>query len=291
MNSSPLVSIVALCYNHEQFLVETLDSIINQSYRNIELMIIDNASSDNSKEKINEWIHNHHDKNVRVVFNEQNVGICPALNYAIKHFKGKYFQMISCDDVMVSDKIEKQVKVFESSSDSLAFVYGNYRFIDANSEFINKANFYQNSGWNTDDDFPSGRIFELLFINYFLRAPTVLYKLDCIKNIGGYDETIPFEDYQMNLRLSEKFACKGMADVLCNYRILENSYYSSSTNDLISKNFFKTMSHFYGKNHMFDWVIQLKFLNFNRASLFFPLRKTIFGLLNYISKEYKKFLK
>jgi glycosyltransferase involved in cell wall biosynthesis len=106
------VTVIALCYNHSAFLEEALDSIQHQTYPYIELIIVDDASTDDSVARIQQWI----EKNNKGTFikNSENIGNCKSFNKAFKQSKGAFIIDFSLDDVMMHDKIEKQFLFFKN---------------------------------------------------------------------------------------------------------------------------------------------------------------------------------
>ncbi len=287
-NNSPLVTIIALCYNHGKYVLETLDSIKNQTHSNIQLIVIDNASNDDSSEKISNWIKNSGFQDVVFFPEKTNLGVCPALNNALKLTKGKYYQFISCDDILLPDKISKQIQIFELLPDTVAFIYGNYQYINEKSEILDQMNQFSKNGWIHQSDLPSGRIQSIMANNYFISAPTLLYRTDCVKEIGGYDEKIPFEDFQLNLRLLGKFSCYGLIDVLCLYRVLSNSFYNASPDFKIENNYLHALKYIYGDFFYQNWVILLRYILFKNSVKFKIIKKIIFSLLNIVAVSYKK---
>lgn len=111
-NIEPLVSVVLPVYNRPT-VVDTIASVLNQTYSNYELIIIDNASTDNTVEKINEI----GDSRIRVFVNEENKGQTYSINRGLELSKGKYIARIDADDLMVSERLEKQVKFLEDNPD------------------------------------------------------------------------------------------------------------------------------------------------------------------------------
>src|SRR5436190_1043366 len=95
---SPLVTVVCLCYNHQKFVREALDSIFEQTYDHIQIIIIDDGSTDQSTEIINKIIDGRDD--VLFLSLKNNTGYCKAFNKALPHIKGDFFIDFSCDDVM-----------------------------------------------------------------------------------------------------------------------------------------------------------------------------------------------
>ena len=108
----PLISVIAVCHNHGPYVIQTLDSIRNQTYPNIELIIINNRK-DECEGIIRNWIA---EQNVKCTFiqNEQAKSITANLNYGLNHVSGVYFQGISCDDVLIKEKIEGQEIAFRN---------------------------------------------------------------------------------------------------------------------------------------------------------------------------------
>ena len=111
MNQSnqPLVSVAIPCYNHERFVQDSIQSIIDQTYQNIELIIIDDGSRDGSVEKIKEMIPACQERFVRFEFRHRpNKGLSATLNEALEWCEGKYFSALASDDIVLKNKIDKQ---------------------------------------------------------------------------------------------------------------------------------------------------------------------------------------
>ena len=102
-NEKPLVSVVIPCYNHEKFVQDCIQSVIDQTYENIELIIIDDGSKDNSVKVIQELA----DKYGFTFIHRPNKGLSATLNEGIRLSKGKYFSAIASDDILFLEKIEK----------------------------------------------------------------------------------------------------------------------------------------------------------------------------------------
>ncbi|MFT3754052.1 MAG: glycosyltransferase [Paludibacter sp.] len=218
-DSMPLVTVIAACYNQAKYLVETLDSIASQTYSNKELIIWDDASIDNSVELIENWISSN---NIHCIFikHAENKGICKSLNEAFQHAKGKYIQVIAMDDILLPDKLENQVNLLESSSENEVLVFSDAFLIDSSgSLFQNKfialhRNYLSLETSNYYDDIKHSN---------FIPAPSVLYKSDAIRNIGGWDDNLLYEDFDMLLRLSK--SCSFIFDPTpqVKYRIHSNN--------------------------------------------------------------------
>lgn len=109
----PLVTVGAFCYNNAQRVTETLDSILSQTYSPIELIIVDDCSTDNSVEVIKNWVKQN-DVQCRMNFHTKNIGVCAGVNKVVQNCKGKYITFIG-DDIMLPHKSEKDIAVLEAN--------------------------------------------------------------------------------------------------------------------------------------------------------------------------------
>ena len=197
----PLVSIVAGCYNHEQYLEETLDSIKAQTYPNIQLIIMDDYSQDESVQLIEKWVENNK-VNCKCIFHTENKGICYTLNEALKYAEGKYFQGISCDDIMLKQKIETQVTLLEKSKKDVAMVFSDAYYIDEEGNLLFGSYIQHHKQFL---QIPSGNIFEELIKVNFIPAMSVLVKKEVFEKVGFYDEDLDYEDTDMWIRIAKKY--------------------------------------------------------------------------------------
>ena len=118
----PLVSIVIPCYNHSQFVQETIQSIIDQDYENIELIIIDDGSKDNSVEVIQEMIPACEERFVRFEFRYRpNKGLCATLNEALEWCEGEYFSPLASDDIALPHKTSFLLKKHQQYDAAVVF--------------------------------------------------------------------------------------------------------------------------------------------------------------------------
>lgn len=201
-NDIPLVSIIALCYNHAAYCTETLNSILGQTYSRYELIIMDDCSTDESVRLIHEWISQNPGVEVKFFVHDENKGICKTLNEAIRHAKGDYIAMIACDDIMMPEKTEVQVACLERTDDDVAAVFSDAYLIKADStprygRFIQKHRDF--------DDVPSGNIYDELLVANFIPAMAATIKKSVYSDVGEYDESLGYEDYDMWLRIAQKY--------------------------------------------------------------------------------------
>ncbi|GHT73776.1 hypothetical protein AGMMS50262_05450 [Bacteroidia bacterium] len=215
----PLVSIIATCYNQARFVEESLDSIKNQTYSNIEIIITDDCSTDNSVEIIENWIKKNNHLNCYFIKNEKNIGVSNTLNKALKVISGKYLQLLALDDVILPQKIENQVMIFESLDESYALVYGDMMSIDEIGNTI-----VDDSYFKASFSCYSGNIFHEIIKVFFFYNQTALIKIEAIKKIGfQFDKHYISEDWLFQLRLSKYFKMYGTKDIVTKYRIVQTS--------------------------------------------------------------------
>lgn len=215
----PLVSIVAICYNQAKYVVETLDSIKDQTYPNIQLIIVDDYSTDNSVEIIDRWLYNNSIDCLFIKHNE-NLGVGNTCNDGLDSVKGEFYQILACDDVLYPDKIEYQVNIFKMNPNA-AVVFGLAETIDHNSNllgdvFIGADKLYR---MHIKSDFKHE-----IFNNNFISAPSTLIRKKILEFTGGYDKDILYEDWDMWLRISKlKWEFIFEFKIFCKYRILGTS--------------------------------------------------------------------
>ena len=128
MNS--LVSIITPSYNSSKFINDCVNSVFSQTYKNWEMIIVDDCSEDNSKEIISEL--STKDKRINPIFLEKNVGAAEARNVAIRQSKGKYVAFLDSDDLWNPKKLEKQL--YFMNKNEIVFSYTNYQLMSENGE-------------------------------------------------------------------------------------------------------------------------------------------------------------
>lgn len=230
MSNLPLVSMVIPCYNHENFVQDAIRSIINQSYENIELIIIDDGSTDNSVTKIREMCQECLERFTRFEFRSRvNKGLSFTLNESIEWCKGKYFAALASDDIALKDKINIQIQYMELNLDVVA-VFGSANYIDENNE-IKVIDSLQQQEYS----------FDKIFLNecqFF--APTQLMRKSILDDIGGYNVEILVEDWYMWLKMAQKGRIICLSEKLANYRIHSNN--TTKKSKFIYENNLKTLS-------------------------------------------------
>ena len=128
---NPLISIVMVNYNHEDFLGEAISSVIRQTYQNWELIIVDDGSTDESCN----IIAGYHDSRIKPIYLKENGHICAATNIGLKEVKGEYIARLDSDDVWREDKLEKQVQLMQERTD-IGLCFTKLEIIDQYSKVV-----------------------------------------------------------------------------------------------------------------------------------------------------------
>lgn len=219
MVDPPLVTVIVLCFNHERFAVECLESIRAQTYKNVQVLITDDCSTDRSVDIIAEWIRAA-GRDYKFTIHPVNRGICATLNEALIDAKGKYVSIVATDDVWASEKLTRQVAEMESLGEQVGVLYSDaYRIDEAGNElgqlFIE---------WHEKKVPRETKIFPMLLQGNFIPAMTPLIRRSALVEIGPYDELLCYEDFDMWLRLSQRTEFVFSDFISAKYRIVDNSF-------------------------------------------------------------------
>ena len=219
LQNSPLVSVIVLCYNHKRFVNECLQSIVNQTYNNIEIIIVDDCSRDNSQEEILKFCHENF--STQYIFNKKNVGNCRAFNQGLKISKGKYIIDLSTDDILKPNRIKEQVEKFEES-EKIGVVTSDAEYIDENSNWL--GNFHQKN-----ELIKTGKMYEALLKSSFILPSSMMIRKSLIDSLGGYDETLTYEDFDFWVRSARICEYAHVPQILVQQRIISGSHSVSFT--------------------------------------------------------------
>lgn len=196
----PLVSVCVPVYNAGDFLQETLESVLNQTYTNIEFLVVDDCSTDNSRDVITSW--QKKDNRVKPVFMERNSNVCAAGNAGFERAKGTYVAIIGHDDVWRPDKLEKQVAFLEEHPDTGAcFTWG--EVIDENQTIVSKKNRLIYHAMNADNNSAENWLCQMILDKAnWACAPSVCIRKTVLERVGYYRYgLVQLQDYELWLRV------------------------------------------------------------------------------------------
>lgn len=190
-SKSPLVSVIIPVYNGASFLVETVESVQKSTYKNFEIILVDDGSKDRSKTLCHRLEKKY--KNVHFYWFKKNKGLASSLNYAIKKARGKFIARINQDDIMMPNRLKEQVKFLEDNPDHVA-VGGDIILFDENYRYVDNISFPK-----TDIEI---RNQWLLMSPY--SDPTVMYRKVAYMKTSGYQKYFwPADDVHMWYQLGQ----------------------------------------------------------------------------------------
>jgi glycosyltransferase involved in cell wall biosynthesis len=221
--SAPRVSVLVTSYNHARYVEEALDSLRRQTSRDFEIIITDDASSDDSAEVIEAWLART-GCSAQFIRNQANRGICANRNAALTRASGTFVCSLSGDDSYEPDRIERQLACFLAQPERVAAVYTDMLVVDTEGRPSGRS--FLNVMLNGAAP-PQGELFARILAGNFLPAPAVMVRRSAIAAVGGYDESLFYEDLDMWLRLSFRFHFVYLPGLLVRYRNHESSMSNS----------------------------------------------------------------
>lgn len=193
-----LVSVVVVTYNSEDTIFETIESIANQSYENIEIVVSDDCSQDRTIEIVRDYANNK--TNIQIITSDHNTGVAANANRGIKNAHGKFIKLIAGDDVLERDAIEQYHAAFV---DEKTIIIGDFECFGKNQEAINRIEKYyeDRAGFFKLNN---KKQFDYLIKDNPICAPAAgLIPRDLYETVGYYDENYKFlEDYPYWLKCS-----------------------------------------------------------------------------------------
>src|SRR5690606_4499510 len=217
----PLVSVICICFNHEKFVKQAVHSVLNQTYKNIELIVVDNGSSDNSYKIIKEICRENPD--VKFLNYPETLSLTKAFNKAFDHTKGTYLIDLSADDLLLKDCIEKQVRFFLQQPDNVGIIFGNAYHIDENGQ--RTAPYFKINSENkvTDTSLFHTNYQKLLAGGLCMCSVSSMITRNHFELLGHYNKELFVEDLDYWLRLSRNYEIKFLDDFLVEKRFIKNS--------------------------------------------------------------------
>ena len=212
----PTVSVIIHTYNNEKFIAETIESVLNQTYKDYEIIVVDDGSVDGTRDALLPYMHG-----IRYHYKE-NGGIASAKNAGISLSETEFVAFLDHDDLWVPDKLQLQMEHFNENP-QIGLVYAKYTSFRDGKELRTKPE----KGY-------SGWIFKELLSKSFIQTSTVVVKRECLDAVGPYDETFFLGDeYDMFLRIARKFQCGFVDKGLTRYRVHDTN---ASNNDFLFDN-------------------------------------------------------
>lgn len=212
----PLVSVCIPAYNNAEYILDTIDSILNQTYRNIELIVVDDCSSDNTAEVV----ESVRDERVKLYRNEKNLGMVGNWNHCLELASGEYIKLICADDMIDADAIEREAKAMQENP-TANLVESDTRLVDMSGKKTGAFKRYHKSGLVKGTKVAKTA---LLVQNYFGAPVNNLIRKSALKQVGGFDTSFT---YILDFDLWVSLACTGdvyiIHEFLNSFRIRQDS--------------------------------------------------------------------
>ena len=210
-----LVSILIPVFNHEKYIEECLTSIINLTYANIEVLICDDGSIDNSLYIVKSWCLQHPGLDVKI-FSQENKGVCHTLNRLLNEASGEFITICASDDALLPDSISLRLDVMHADP-TIEAVIGDAVVINGDSVEVNRS--AMKSLYNADFSALAARPSRELIFNWSVVGPTLLTKRSLYNKIGMYDPNLQVEDRDFYLRCLAINCLRFVPDVVAKYRV------------------------------------------------------------------------
>lgn len=212
MNRSPLVSVVIPAYNAEATIEATIRSVLNQTYQQFEVLVVDDGSRDRTAERVRAIV----DRDDRVkLLQQSNAGVAAARNLGIQHAIGELIAPLDADDIWYAQNLEQQVKYMLAAGEAVGLVYAWSIDIDQ---------FDQATGCVHASRI-EGKVYKTLLLHDFIaNASSVMIRRSCFDQVGGYDPTLKQqqgqggEDWDLYLRIARDYEFRVVPDFLVGYR-------------------------------------------------------------------------
>jgi len=203
-----LISVVITCYNYGKFLSECINCVLNQTYQDFEIVIVNDGSNDDTHQIIQPYL----DHPQIIYIDQPNAGQAIAKNNGIKNASGDLIAFLDADDLWEKTKLEKQIVLFKDHS--VGVVYSNANFIDENGHLVDSIIFEETM------QLKAGKITDYLFLNNFIPFSSSIIRKECFKDFGIFNKCYKMGiDWDLWLRISTKYKFQYIDEPLLLYRV------------------------------------------------------------------------
>lgn len=244
------VSIITASYNYAEYIGQTIESVINQTFPDWEMLVIDDGSKDNSIEIINKYVQK--DSRIKLIThpNNENKGLTETLRLGVYTAQGEYIVFLESDDYIRNDYLEKKLQAFQKFCDA-GFIYNDIQTFGANQSFGRKMYFKSVESYWKKNNYPHN-ISELFYLqNYVPTFSCVMLKKHLLEHIDWSTPFQPCIDEWLWVQISKKTNFYYISEKLTFWRLHNTSYLSSLTN---KDNFDRLNFH----NQLYELLLPIK---------------------------------
>ncbi len=217
--SLPQVSVICLCHNHAPYVAASLASVLAQDWPNIQLVAVDDGSTDGSKALIRQFVERH--PQTLFVDLPQQQGMCRAFNQGLALAKGGFVVDLAADDLLLPSRVSRQVDTFARLGESFGVVYTNAMLVTPAGQPLRT--FYPEDKKKRTFHPPSGWLYSQLVGMNFICTPTMMSRMEVYEQLGGYDENLTYEDYDFWVRSGRLCQYHYLDEVLTHKRVVPGS--------------------------------------------------------------------
>ena len=281
MDKQPLVSVIMNCYNSDEYLQITLDSLFAQSYQNWELIFWDNQSTDRSAE----IVKSYDDPRVKYFYAPEHTPLGEARNLAIEKAQGEWVAILDADDIWHPDKLKASFEALAKhpQKEKVALIYSRTEYIDGNGETFGKY-----------EEYYDGEIHDKLIIHGdFVFISAAIFRTDVLRKVGKIDTDLHYaEDYDVLLKVTKDHLTIAIPEYHTYYRVHDNNLTSTKVYAYDVENF-EFLKRYANENNLSAYLKMHIFLNNSQrmtASIFKLFKQKDYDSIKKIVIGYPQFL-
>lgn len=204
MEVTDRVTVICIAYNHEQWIEETLESVRLQEHYAKELIVVDNGSTDETAEKIRNWVNQSSGQlSVQTIFHAEMQPYCQLFNQILANIDSQYLVDLSGDDVLYPDHLSSSIRELQLAPFA-GFVFSDAYILDQMGEV--KTFYKRDTAGDLAEEIEVSNIYETLIYRNIICSPTVVFNTAILRKEGGYDESLYYEDFDILVRLARNHA-------------------------------------------------------------------------------------
>ena len=233
----PEISVLLSSYNHEKYIRRTIESVLNQTFTNFELIIVDDCSTDNSKDVINSYS----DQRIRTFFLEPNQGMGMAFNFSVKQATGKYLARIDSDDFWRLDKLQKQYDYMEKHPETGA-CFSWVKVIDENENEVPPYICERGELFTAKNRTQGEWLYYFYFKGCCVCHTSAFIRREILDNVGIYNYSLKqIQDLELWVRIAKKYSLYVICEPLVYYRwfVSTTPNVSAPTQDVLTRGMFE----------------------------------------------------
>ncbi len=272
----PLISVIIPTYNHEDFISKAIDSVLDQTYKDLEIIVVDDGSTDNTR-----YVIKKYDEKVKYIF-QANRGLASARNTGILASKGEFIAFLDADDIWLPSKLELQIELMLKAGSIGAVGCAGY-FLDRRERIIGR--------FGVQNRTSKEKLLNKLSTNNIVNAggSAILVRRECFEKVGLFDEGLTaVEDWDMWLRIAVLYEIKFVQERLVKIRMRSESMSAPKNAGIMLQNELKVLNRFFSTDAMKNrWALKTRSFSYrySRAAWAFLASKNIHNARRCVLKS------